>query len=324
MTRSAPAVDSGLSQARIDRLRVRHLRLLELIAETGSLTGAGAALRLSQPATTKILQELERAFACRLLERTSRGSVLSRSGERAMERLKVVLGLLDAAAQELAEPSETPLVRIGILRLAGISLIPDLVAALRQSGELPRIRLCKGSATVLSDMLSDGTVDCVIGRLEVDDIRNKIDALDITLLTNEHYEVACAPTHPLVRLSKVGLPALLGFPWVVPMQSSYTRRTFERAFLNSGIPPPVPHIESSSFHDSLAILARTDFLTLAPRSAIEYYVDLGRVHKLDLINPFPVDHVVLIALKGVAAQSSVKLIKSTLLQQVAARRVNLD
>ena len=310
---SAPA----FSRARVDRLRIRHLRLLELIVKTGSLTGAGAALNISQPAATKILQELELAFGCTLLDRTSRGSVLSGSGERAMERLKIILGLLDAAEDEFAGLSQAPFVRIGVLRLAGISLIPNLVSALRLSGKLPRIRLYKGSVSVLSGMLNDGAVDCIIGRLDVDEIGNKIDDFDITLLTDEHYQVACAPTHPLAGKSVVDLSALLDFPWVIPFESTYTRRTFERAFLSKGIPPPTPHIESSSFHDSIAILAQTDFLTLAPRSAIAYYTDLGRVQKLNLADPFPVDYVVLIALKSVATMASMKLIKSTLLQQVA-------
>jgi len=311
---------STFSRARVDRLRIRHLRLLELIAKTGSLTAAGAALNISQPAATKILQELELAFGCTLLDRTSRGSVLSGFGERAMERLRIILGLLDAAEDEFANMAEAPFVRIGALRLAGISLIPGLVAALRSSGKLPRIRLYKGSVSVLSQMLNDGAVDCIIGRLDVAEIGDNIDDFDITPLTDEHYQVACSPTHPLAGKSKVGLPALLDFPWVTPFQSSYTRRTFETAFLGRGIPPPAAHIESASFHDSVAIVARTDFLTLAPRSAIAYYTELGRVQKLNLVDPFPVDYVVLIALKSVATMASMKLIKSVLLRQVAGAR----
>jgi hypothetical protein len=58
-------------------LRIRHLRFLELVAEHGSLTTAAAQLALSQPAATKMLQELESAFGVELVARTTRGAALS-------------------------------------------------------------------------------------------------------------------------------------------------------------------------------------------------------------------------------------------------------
>src|SRR5690606_35462026 len=65
------------SSRSLDRLRIRHLRLLELIADTGSLTSTAAALKISQPAATKMLQELERALGCTLVNRTPKGGMLT-------------------------------------------------------------------------------------------------------------------------------------------------------------------------------------------------------------------------------------------------------
>ncbi len=310
-----PDSTAVFSGARLDRLRIRHLRLLELIAATGSLTAAAGALRISQPATTKMLQELERAFGCSLVERTTRGGVLSLSGERALERLKIVLGLLDTAGETLAAQPDTPLVRLGVLRMAGVELVPDMVAALRATQQLPQLRLYEGSASELLDMLNDGAVDCVIGRLEAGSIKKNVDAYDITPLTDEHYEVACAPTHALAGQRRVSLAALLDYPWVIPPRITYTHKVFEAAFLNRGMPPPIPQIESPSFHDSFAILARTDFLSMAPRSAVAYYAGLGRVHRVDLAQPFPVDYVVFISLKSVSTLPAVKLIRQALMQR---------
>ena len=65
-TRPDPATTQRIDEVfnnRMDRLRLRHLRLLDLVASTGSLSGAAEALGMSQPGATKMLQELERLLA---------------------------------------------------------------------------------------------------------------------------------------------------------------------------------------------------------------------------------------------------------------------
>ena len=58
-------VPSG--EYRADRLRMRHLRLLELVSREGSLGGAARMLGVSQPACTLLLRELEAVFGARLV-----------------------------------------------------------------------------------------------------------------------------------------------------------------------------------------------------------------------------------------------------------------
>lgn len=303
-----------VTSRRLDRLRIRHLRLLEKISSTGSLTGAALALRISQPAATKMLQELERTFGCVLVERTARGGVLTSAGTQALERLHVALGMVDATGLALATQPEMPLVRIGILRLAGVALIPSLVAALHAAGRLPRMRLHEGTASGLLENLRKGEVDCVIGRLESQGDAIRVNEFDIVPLTDEHYEVACSPAHPLAGESAISWDRLQQFPWAVPPPPSYTWHAFETGFRKMGLVPPQPRIESPSFHDSFAILAQTDFLAIAPRSAVAYYQMLGRVQRLDLKDPFPTDHAVLVTMPGIASQPTIRLIRQALLQ----------
>ena len=60
---------------------LRRLRAFEAIAESGSLVGAAKRLRISQPAVTYLIQQLEAGLATRLLERTSQGARLTPKGE---------------------------------------------------------------------------------------------------------------------------------------------------------------------------------------------------------------------------------------------------
>src|SRR6478752_5963320 len=96
---------------RLDRLRVGHLRLLELVGRSGSLTAAAASLRISQPTATKMLQDLESAFAHSLVDRSTRGGKLTAVGQRVLERLRIATGSLTAIGEALDAEAEAPLVR---------------------------------------------------------------------------------------------------------------------------------------------------------------------------------------------------------------------
>lgn len=57
-------------QNRADQLRIKHLRLLELIDEHKSLAAVAAVLHLSQPTVTGMVQTLESVFGVTLVNRS--------------------------------------------------------------------------------------------------------------------------------------------------------------------------------------------------------------------------------------------------------------
>lgn len=71
-----------------NRLRQRHLVLLENIARHGTLTRVAAATGISQPAATKALAELEAIFGAPLFLRTGRGMQPTPLGELALVRAR--------------------------------------------------------------------------------------------------------------------------------------------------------------------------------------------------------------------------------------------
>lgn len=309
MTAKRPA---GPYPNRIDRLRVRHLRLLKLIGTSGSLTAAAAALHIGQPSATKLLQDLEAAFGHVLVDRTTRGGVLSAAGERALERLAIATGALDAIGDAMAADGATPLVRIGILPLAGVFLVPRLVAALAARDALPRMQLREGPVSEVLRLLREGQFDCVIGRISPDMAERNGEEFDIAPLSDEHLEVACGSGHPLARRRRSNLHQLREARWIVPLRGTYTRSVFEAAFVGAGLLPPSPHIESPSFHVSLATVAKTRFLTIAPRSAVDFYASLGHVRKVSLAQPFPMDYAVFVTMRNALPLPAVELVKATL------------
>ncbi|MFJ4655112.1 LysR family transcriptional regulator [Nocardia sp. NPDC088792] len=99
----------------IDDLRnieLRHLNLLAVIAETGTITAAARRLGISQPSLSQQLKLLERRVGTTLFDRTTTGMRLTPSGE-------VLLASVNRATEELrtglALARNQPLrVRIGL------------------------------------------------------------------------------------------------------------------------------------------------------------------------------------------------------------------
>jgi molybdate transport repressor ModE-like protein len=295
-------------------LRIRHLRLLELIHATGSLTAAARQLNISQPNATKLLQELEAAFGKPLVDRNVRGGTLSRAGLNAVERIKIATGSLAALSTALAEDAEMPLVRLGILPLAGVTMMPRLVGKLEEEGKLPRMRIRSGSVSAVLQMLRDGEIDCAIGRVQTPAGETRDDEFDFAPLTDEHFEICCGPKCELDPRRKYGLAELKNHPWILLNPATYTRQIFDSAFVNLGLQPPNAQVESPSFHVSLAMAAETRMLAFVPRSAADYYGALGNVRRLKLRSPFQSDFVVFITRKGAPRHPAINLLEETLKQ----------
>ncbi|RKE25777.1 molybdate transport repressor ModE-like protein [Paraburkholderia sp. BL23I1N1] len=315
---SSEVLTSRQLASRIDRLRIRHLRLLELVANTGSLSAAAQELGISQPGATKMLQELESAFGCNLIERNTRGGHLSRAGSHALDRLRVALGELDAARAALAVRPEEPLVRVGMLPLVGVEAMPHVVASLATQQNLPRLILREATVDNLLELLLAGELDCVIGRLESREAAQSIARFNVKPLWAERIVAVASLDHPLVHGDKVPLSALQDGDWILPPPSSYTRRVFDQHFLDVGLIPPVCHIESISFHTSLPLVAGSHFVTVAPECAVRHYADRSRIRAIQTAPPFSTGHMLFITSAQNTVPPGVKLIEQALREWLGA------
>lgn len=266
---------------RVDRLRLRHLRLLEAIHRAGSLSRAANELGIAQPAATVMLRDLEAAFGVGLVERDARGGKLNSAGLQALERLAIALASVDLALTAVHRPAPNPTLRVGIMSVIGIAVFPALIAHLQAQSYAYHIQLHEGSAHDLLSSLYKGQVDCVIGR--VDDTQTTgipHGELDIMPLRHETLQVVASARHRLAQLESVLPTDIARQDWVVPALGTYTRAAFERMFLNEGINPPMPKIESLSLHTNLFTIAASDMLTLVPSSAFQTYSKLGTLVEL--------------------------------------------
>lgn len=76
---------------------LRHLRAFLAIAEAGSVTSAAAVLRISQPALSRTLRQLEAHMGVRLVDRTTHHLRLTADGRRFREKAATAVAAVDEA-----------------------------------------------------------------------------------------------------------------------------------------------------------------------------------------------------------------------------------
>ena len=94
--------------------KLRAMQTFVAIVDSGSLTAAADALRLSGPTVVRLLAALEREVGVRLLNRTTRRSSLTDEGREYYERCRRVLAEVDAADAMLSARQAEPRGRLRI------------------------------------------------------------------------------------------------------------------------------------------------------------------------------------------------------------------
>lgn len=264
------------SQIHIDRLRLRHLRLLELIDRHQSLRAVAETLNLTQPAVSQMVKDLEFAFGIALVDRSVKGALLTDAGRHALQRARTGLATFDHLADELlAEPPT--LIRIGTNPAVTYQLLPEALRELGLAQSGLRFTVVAGMVDDMMRGLLDGRFDCYVGRATWDHLpQSMAELITATPLIETELTLACSADHPLAGREAIDPADLLDWPWVLPAPDTNNRMSLEAGFRNCGLTPPRPTVEMSADPNALMALAlRGEVLTCVPRMALRGFGSSG-------------------------------------------------
>lgn len=140
---------------------LRHLRYFLMIAREGTISGAAAALHVSQPSLSRQMQELERDLGVQLFERGSRHITLTEPGMRLRKRAEEIVDLVGRTEDEFRLSANTLAgeVRIGGGETPAMGLLADVMADFVDAYPLVRFSLFSGNAENVSERLDTGRID---------------------------------------------------------------------------------------------------------------------------------------------------------------------
>ncbi|MGW6271127.1 LysR family transcriptional regulator [Streptomyces sp. NPDC055060] len=188
-------------------VELRHLRAVRAIGDEGSLTDAARVLRLTQPALSRTLAQLEQRLGVRLVERTTRSVRLTEPGRRLWEHAHRILGQLDDALDDVVGDGAPRPLRLAFAWAAlGSHTVPVLRAWRERHPGIP-VDVRRADDPVA--LLRRGEADLAFlrARPEPDDARVRHRAL-----TRERRMAAVPVGHPLADRSEVTLADLAAEP----------------------------------------------------------------------------------------------------------------
>lgn len=241
------SIDTPVMRRIVRRLRFRHLELLALMEKATTVRAAADLMQLTQPAVTRMLQEIEAIFETSLFDRGARGVTPNTQGTKLIAHAIALLNELDGTQHEMqiSRTQQHDLLRIGAF--SGSRTIAQAFALLIERHPLARVVIHEAVISVLLDKLLSGELDCLIGSLPPEELKqNRMDTLRMQPVSEEHVCVVAPNDSPWVRRRSINWSELKDARWVLPPRDSLMRRALIRAYLDIGLTPPEPVVEVMS------------------------------------------------------------------------------
>jgi DNA-binding transcriptional LysR family regulator len=300
------------------RLKTRHLLLISAIGQEGNINKAAESLSISQPAASRLLRDLEEIVGANLFERLPRGVRPNWYGETMIRHARNALMSLSEAAGEIESLKAgcTGQVSVGSISGPAISLVPRAVARVASDYPLVRMQLVVDTSERLLEMLDEGKVEIMVGRLTD---RCESSGYTFERLAEEPLCVVVRTGHPLLSRTSLNFVELANSSWVAPTVGTMMRHQFNQMFRDAGVPIPRQLIETASPMVATRLLEETDFLAMFPRDVAEIYSSRGPLSILPVELRFDGDSYGVITRKGWQPSPAAQVICEAL-EDVASTR----
>jgi DNA-binding transcriptional LysR family regulator len=213
-------------------MNLNHLRVFACVAQHGSLTRAARELRVSQPAVSKQLNDLEHDVATRLVDRLPRGVRLTAAGEILFSHAQRILQAERTAEQELRDLRGLGRgkLSVGASTTIGSYLVPSLFGELHALYPGVQLDLTIANTAATQQAVLDNRID--VGLIEG---FVASDMLAVETLAADDMVAIAAPTHPALAQAPLRASALRGLPVLMREQGSGSREVVEAALRERGI-----------------------------------------------------------------------------------------
>lgn len=242
-------------------LDVRRLRVLCEVARAGSLAGAADALNYSPSAVSQQIATLEREVGMALVERRSRGIIVTEAGRTLVEHAEAVFAQLEAAEEALAEIASG---HGGLLRMAAFptvagTVLPKAAAAFRVAHPGVQLKVTEASPARAVRLLRDGRLDLALTL----DLAATERGVEVFHLFDDPVQLAVPADHRLAATGETRLAELAGETWVDVPRSDAGSNLLVRACARAGFRPNVA-FESDDYEVIRELVATGVGIALLP------------------------------------------------------------
>lgn len=257
-------------------LNLAHLRAFAAVAEHGGFSRAAIRLRVSQPAVSKAVRELERRLDIALVDRSGRRPRLTEAGLALFTRARELFGLEQIAEEELRAMRgvERGILRVGASTTIATYLLPPLLARFRAKHPGVTLRVASANTRAVARLLLDRRVDVALVEGPVTHAR-----IAERPWRRDQLIVIAAADHALARRRRVPSASLAGEMFIERERGSGTREVAAQALANRRIVVRRAMELGSTEAIKQAVAAGLG-LAIVSRAAAEDQLALGRIAEL--------------------------------------------
>ncbi len=270
------------AQTLIKELRFKDLLFIQRISELKSLSSAAIEFRLTQPAASRWLRDLEQAFRGHLFTRNRMvGMTPTPMGELVVQRARVMLADVGSLSSDI-EAHQTGRgghLRLGVIPYVSSRLLERLVSRLVGEYQMT-VSVMEAATGPLLEALRLQRLHAVVGRCSMEPIPAEL--RQEVLLTQKACWLVNAKA-PAVTASKK-LASLSHLRWVVPPTDSPSWQAIVAACAAAKTAPPKPVVETASTKLVHALVCR--HIDMAGVLPWDIGVDLEKLGGVRVM-PFP-------------------------------------
>jgi DNA-binding transcriptional LysR family regulator len=233
-------------------MELRHLRYFVAVVDAGGVSHAAARLKISQPALSRQIRDLETDLGVSLFERRAGRLVLTGEGEDLAVRSRELMH----GAESLRERAQAlrggnaGIIRVGVAPLTLQSLLPPFLAHHQRRHPKVDVRLFEDSPSNLWARLERGELSVAISFPGHEGLGSRL-LFPVCALA------LMSPNHRLARRKTLDVDELAGERLLLPGHQFLTRQWFDTACRRRQLRPIVA-LESTTPH-VLVALARVDY-----------------------------------------------------------------
>lgn len=260
------------------RVDLAELRAFCVAVELGSLGRAARLMRVTQPALSKRMRELELLAGTPLLRRSARGVTPTGAGERLYAEARPLLTQAERVEEVLEglRDEHSP-IRLAASHTIAEYLLPQPLAEYQaRLGRRLALELVVANSTVVHDLVGEGRADFGLAAAQPRTPAAGTGTLRQLDLCDDEVVIAVSPAHPWARHDTIPLEAFLSTPMVMRDPSADTRRVVDAVLKDHDLKLAAPLIEVGSTGAAIAAAIAGKAPALLSRLA----VPLGDRHLL--------------------------------------------
>lgn len=310
--------DTALHAQQIaQRLSLRHLRFVRVLAETGSLARTAERLAVSYPAVVKTRKEIEAVVGARLIAGRGDTATLTAVGQRLADSGAQVLEVLECLSEELVSLRDglRGHVVVGVRLSDGLRWVAPAIVEFRARHPAVTVALVDG----LHQSVAEDAVDIALGRMGPP---RWVGVLAFEpLLPVRAVVVSSDPAVPAAGPDgTVDWPALLARDWCLPPQGTPLRDRFDDLLRAQQLLPPASVTVINELATHVELMKAGPFVGLCSERSGRLLQHDGTARVVSPPLPALDDHLALIWRAQRRLRPVVQTLKDFLLQRALAER----